>query len=122
MLAEERRQRIAFLLKNEKRVSVSELSKAYGVSEETIRRDLEKLEMDGLARRTYGGALINEDGHNETPYDIRKRSDVEAKHTKDCIAKWTYEDVPNIMWAIAPLSKMWGIGPRMEQRLNKLQE
>lgn len=86
MLAEERRQRIAFLLKNEKRVSVSELSKAYGVSEETIRRDLEKLEMDGLARRTYGGALINEDGHNETPYDIRKRSDVEAKHTIAALA------------------------------------
>ena len=46
--------------------------------------------------------------------------DIEAKKYKNGIAKWTYEDVPNILWAIAPLSKMWGIGPRMEKRLNKL--
>ena len=46
--------------------------------------------------------------------------DIEAKRFKNGIAKWTYEDVPNILWAIAPLSKMWGIGPRMEARLNKL--
>lgn len=46
--------------------------------------------------------------------------DIEAKKFKNGIAKWTYEDVPNILWAIAPLSKMWGIGPRMEKRLNKL--
>lgn len=79
MLAEERRQRIAASLKGEKRVSVNELSRAYGVSEETIRRDLEKLELDGIARRTYGGALYNEDERKETPYDVRKRSDVNAK-------------------------------------------
>ena len=46
--------------------------------------------------------------------------DIEAKKFKNGIAKWTYEDVPNILWAIAPLSKMWGIGPRMEKRLNAL--
>lgn len=46
--------------------------------------------------------------------------DIEAKHTKDNIAKWTYEDIPNKLWPITPLSKMWGIGPRMERNLNKL--
>ena len=46
--------------------------------------------------------------------------DIEAKHTKDNIAKWNYEDIPNKLWTITPLSKMWGIGPRMEKRLNKL--
>ena len=79
MLALERRQRVAETLKTEKRVSVSELSRALGVSEETVRRDLERLEKDGIARRTYGGALYNEDERKETPYDIRKRSDVNAK-------------------------------------------
>ncbi|MBR4235097.1 MAG: DeoR/GlpR transcriptional regulator [Clostridia bacterium] len=79
MLAEERRQRITLALKSDRRVSVSDLSRTFGVSEETIRRDLEKLETDGIARRTYGGALYNEDERRETPYDIRKRSDVEAK-------------------------------------------
>ncbi len=46
--------------------------------------------------------------------------DIEAKHNKDFIAKWTYQDIPEKLWTIAPLSKMWGIGPRMEKNLNKL--
>jgi DNA polymerase V len=46
--------------------------------------------------------------------------DIEAKHTKDNIAKWTYDDVKEKLWSIQPLSKMWGIGYRMEANLNKL--
>lgn len=46
--------------------------------------------------------------------------DVEAKKYKNGIAKWTYEDVPTKLWAITPLSKMWGIGPRMQKNLNNL--
>ena len=44
MLAIERRNEILERLQREKRVVVSELSRQYSVSEETIRRDLEKLE------------------------------------------------------------------------------
>ena len=40
--------------------------------------------------------------------------DIEAKHTPDNIAKWTYDDVPSKLWPIKPLSNMWGIGKRME--------
>ena len=46
--------------------------------------------------------------------------DTEAKKYKNGIAKWTYEDISNTLWQITPLSKMWGIGPRMEKRLNAL--
>lgn len=46
--------------------------------------------------------------------------DIEAKHTADNIAKWTYDDIETKLWAITPLSKMWGIGSRMEANLNKL--
>lgn len=46
--------------------------------------------------------------------------DIEAKHNDDNIAKWTYMDVEQKLWSITPLSKMWGIGPRMERNLNKL--
>lgn len=46
--------------------------------------------------------------------------DVEAKKYKNGIAKWTYEDIPEKLWPITPLSKMWGIGPRMEKKLNIL--
>ena len=46
--------------------------------------------------------------------------DIEAKHTNDNIAYWTYKDIKTKLWPITPLSKMWGIGTRMEKNLNKL--
>ena len=49
MLAAERRNEILELLREEGRVIVADLSKKYDVTEETIRRDLEKLENDGYA-------------------------------------------------------------------------
>ena len=46
--------------------------------------------------------------------------DIEAKHNKDMIAEWTYDDIKTKLWSITPLSNMWGIGSRMEKRLNNL--
>lgn len=46
--------------------------------------------------------------------------DTEAKKYKNGIAKWTYEDIPTKLWPLTPLSKMWGIGKRMEKNLNIL--
>ena len=46
--------------------------------------------------------------------------DVEAKKYKNGIAKWTYKDISEKLWPITPLSKMWGIGKRMEKNLNIL--
>lgn len=54
MLAAERRNRIIDLVHQDKRVLVSDLSRMFEVTEETIRRDLEKLEKDGIVSRTYG--------------------------------------------------------------------
>ena len=48
MLALERRNLILEKLQEDKKVVVSLLSRQFGVSEETIRRDLEKLEADGF--------------------------------------------------------------------------
>lgn len=46
--------------------------------------------------------------------------DIDAKHSKDCISKWTYDDVKTKLWNISPLSEMWGIGKRMEKNLNNM--
>ncbi len=46
--------------------------------------------------------------------------DIEAKHTKDNIAKWDYSDIESKFWPITPLSKFWGIGRRMEKSLNSM--
>lgn len=79
MLAFERRNLILEKLQNEKRVVVSQLSQLFDVSEETIRRDLDKLEKEGLATKSYGGAVINEDVGIDLPFNIRKNQNVVGK-------------------------------------------
>lgn len=44
--------------------------------------------------------------------------DLEAKKTG--IAIWSYEDVKEKLWPVTPLKKMWGIGGRLQKRLNNL--
>ncbi len=46
--------------------------------------------------------------------------DVDAKRFDGHIVRWHYQDVPTKLWPISPLSEMWGIGVRMEKRLNDL--
>lgn len=79
MLALERRNLILTKLQEEKRVVVSELSQLYNVSEETIRRDLDKLEKEGPAIKSYGGAVINENVSIDLPFNIRKNQNVIGK-------------------------------------------
>ena len=79
MLAIERRNRILARLKAEKHVVVSELAKQFSVSEETIRRDLDRMERDGLIVKSYGGAVLSENSIAELPFVVRKRSHVEEK-------------------------------------------
>lgn len=44
--------------------------------------------------------------------------DLEGK--KKGIAWWDYEDVPEKLWPLTPLSEMWGIGNRTEKTLNNM--
>ena len=57
IFAEERKDRILTLLEGKQKVTVSELSREFGVSEVTIRKDLNSLENMGLLKRTHGGAI-----------------------------------------------------------------
>ena len=57
MYAEERQQAIAELVLARDRLSVLDLAQAYGVTTETVRRDLSVLERAGLLRRVHGGAV-----------------------------------------------------------------
>ena len=88
MLAIERRNEILEKLQTDRRVVVSELSQQYDVSEETIRRDLEKLVNDGYAIKSYGGAVINENVNIELPFNIRKNRNIVGKqHIADLVSK-----------------------------------
>ncbi|MDO5311219.1 MAG: DeoR/GlpR family DNA-binding transcription regulator [Clostridia bacterium] len=79
MFALERQQRIVELLNETGAVSVSRLSEEMGVTEETVRRDLEKLEKKELLRRTHGGALPMDDSSGEISLKKRKATNTEAK-------------------------------------------
>lgn len=58
MLAQERRMKILELFREEGSARVSYLSEAFGVSEPTIRQDLEYLEDEGYITREHGGAYL----------------------------------------------------------------
>lgn len=79
MLAAERRRIITERIKAVGQVVVSSLSAEFAVSEETIRRDLESLERDGIAVRIYGGAVLAGNDRVAPPYSIRKNTNVEPK-------------------------------------------
>lgn len=46
--------------------------------------------------------------------------DTEAKHNKEFIAKWTFNDIETKLQTLEPLSSVWGIGKRTEKKLNNL--
>ncbi|WP_223591741.1 DeoR/GlpR family DNA-binding transcription regulator [Neobacillus bataviensis] len=76
MIVAERRKFIKDLLLKNKSVKVSDLVELLHVSEETIRRDLVRLEKAGIAEKNYGGAILIEDAANVPvvpPVDERKR-------------------------------------------------
>lgn len=58
LLAEPRRMKILEWLQEEGSARVRDLSAAFGVSEVTVRQDLERLEQDGFVARNHGGAYL----------------------------------------------------------------
>ena len=79
MFAVERQKRITELLRQNGVVSVSKLSVELEVTEETVRRDLEKLEKQEVLLRTHGGAVPLDDSNHELSLEKRKNKNIEAK-------------------------------------------
>lgn len=84
MFAEERRNRIAQIIKSGKSVRVSELAKLFEVSESTIRRDLRELENLGILKRTHGGAIDSSITSFELSFDEKEEK---FKKEKEYIGK-----------------------------------
>lgn len=79
-----RHERIKEILLEKKRVEVNELSDKLGVSEVTIRKDLDELENQGFLLRRYGGAILAENPHHVINY--LKKIDL-AREEKQKIAQ-----------------------------------
>ena len=97
MLAIERKNEILNKLRTEQRVLVSDLAAHYNVTEETIRRDLDKLEKDGYATKTYGGAIWGNITKSDLSYTIRNKTNVEAKNEIAELVSTLIEDGDHLM-------------------------
>ena len=80
MFALERQKRILEILNNDGSVWVSKLSDELGVTEETVRRDLEKLEKQEVLVRTHGGAIpLGDSASYDLSLEKRKQTNSVAK-------------------------------------------
>jgi DeoR family transcriptional regulator, L-fucose operon activator len=80
MLVAERWQKIVQLVNERGSIRVTELSDICQVTEETIRRDLDRLEADGKLRRSHGGAVsVQSENSSEIPYPVRETTNAEQK-------------------------------------------
>jgi DeoR family transcriptional regulator, fructose operon transcriptional repressor len=81
VLPEERRLNIVEQVRAKPLVRADELARRFGVSIETVRRDLDALRRDGLIRRVYGGATGIVPHTLEAPFDQRQGLHLEAKRS-----------------------------------------
>lgn len=79
MASRDRLMTIRQCIQQMKKVSVAELSRQCSVTEETIRRDLDKLENEGVVTRIHGGAIWNQDVQKEGIHFYKRMS----KHLKE---------------------------------------
>jgi DeoR/GlpR family transcriptional regulator of sugar metabolism len=78
MKRSERFERIIAALRHSPTVRISELAAGFGVSAETVRRDIDELSRQGLVDRTYGGAAAHSLSH-EPAVNERYRLHVAAR-------------------------------------------
>lgn len=73
LFLQERLDQVLVVLRDQGRVSVSELCERFGVSAVTIRNDLTTLEQEGRLLRTHGGAMLKPDLSTEPlAFTLRK--------------------------------------------------
>ena len=92
MLAELRHVEILQTLNHQGGVRVAELASRLEVTEETIRRDLIRLEKEGKVQRTHGGALPMVTDQAPHPYQKRQLVEVEAKRSIAILAEREIEE------------------------------
>lgn len=86
MFAEERHRLVTEHLSQQGKVSVAHLSERFGITRETVRRDLAQLEQQGILRRVHGGAVTStrtstaEQSHTaRTTQNLAAKSRIAAK-------------------------------------------
>lgn len=87
MLAEKRYEKILEIVNKERSVTVQELMKTIGISESTVRRDLNSLDAEGRLVKVHGGAIAVEGTYTVTDAEMHIRQELNSDE-KDIIAKY----------------------------------
>ena len=98
MFAEERRQLIIAMLRSNGQVRTRELSAHFGVSEVTIRSDLEILSGRGLLSKTHGGAIAAPTASPEAEFDLRMQKNADAKRRIGQAAAQQFHDNQTVIF------------------------
>jgi len=118
MLAIERLRRIEELLKENGSVVISNLSSTLDVSEETIRRDLEKIGKTLKIKRVRGGAFLPAESDNEVPIKIRETIYLEEKQLIGAKCVELLEDGMSVM--LDSSTTAWFVAKNIEQSHKKV--
>lgn len=79
MLANQRREKILELLKEDGSAKVIDLARLFKVTEVTVRQDLEKLEKDGLVLREHGGAFLKNVEDQVRAFSLANQENIDKK-------------------------------------------
>lgn len=79
MIALERRRRIYKCALEKGSVNVGDLAALFGVAENTIRNDLQALDVEGRLVRSYGGAVLKEPVRPAEPYSRTREANILQK-------------------------------------------
>ncbi|MBO4607376.1 MAG: DeoR/GlpR transcriptional regulator [Prevotella sp.] len=77
--ANQRREKILALIREDGQAKVAELSRIFKVTEVTIRQDLERLEQEGFIRREHGGAILNQTRNDFGELQLVNQQNMAAK-------------------------------------------
>ena len=77
---QERRNQIVELIHQKRTLKNTELMERFGISIETVRRDLEYLEHQGCLQRVYGGAVLKTSLGGEPEYHSRSKDQADEKN------------------------------------------
>ncbi len=80
MYGNEREKEIMSLLARNNYATVEYLAKEIHISQSSIRRDLKRLELQGLITRSYGGAEIKESVNRQIPFYLRSHKNTKEKN------------------------------------------
>lgn len=87
MLTEKRHEIILELLQKKRSITVTEIKEKLGISESTIRRDLNTLDRDGKLTKVFGGAVARDTMPSVSELSVPQKLQVNEQE-KRCIARY----------------------------------